>query len=727
MKSTKELVFEYVRQYVYTNSMRNARGGVETNTIAQALGKQRSNVSTALNELIQEGKLIKTATRPVLYRLPEPSTAPGEDLAQRDFVGHDGSLRSAFQLAKAAVRYPKHPLDILISAKSGCGTTTFVNSVYCYAVQNCVLSPEAPLVKLNCRHYSKNIFSLDRELFGIGRGEDSSFARARGGMLFIDGFDLLDARQQSRIFAFLDTRKIIMDGGEMVDYSDVYLVLACSGQNLTLLKQKISMVIELPELADRPLTERLALVNHFFEQEARNLKRDVEVSAEAVKALLMTRFSYNVKELRDEVLKACMNAYVRAENDSSGNLSVGITDFSPRVQRSMLELKSHAQELEQLLGDRDVFLYDHVLGCQRREQKSDRMLPEGSRTGEERPVVLYAMHGSGTARSLCQVTNTVTGLENAYSYDMDLETDAKTAKKDLEAVLKRIDRGAGVLVIYDMGSIKTIIEAIVQETDMKVCCLHIPITLVGIDAAQKCGEEPDVDTVYHSIRLELRDPKRYHSYPRSSVIITLCHNGGDGAQYFKEYIDRHSRLGMKTIALNITGRKLLLREAMELKRTYNIHAFVGSYDPKLLGIPFIPASALLNVAPEKIDRVLMFEPVQLPVVDYSGVYEYLQEQLRFTSVAKLKRVLPNVVDELTVMYDLDPDRMNGIFIHLAGMVERILSGGQAAPNPQVKKIIETLPEDYRAVSKTMRTLEKAFKIIIDDNAIATLIMILKKI
>ena len=724
MKSTKDLVFEYVRQYVYTNGADRTEG-VETRAIAQALGKQRSNISAALNELIKEGKLIKSVTRPVLYRLPMPADRRGSDKTDVRIVGMNGSLRLPLQQAKAALRYPKNPLNILISAKSGCGTTTFVNMIHMYAVQNCILSADVPLVKVNCRHYSKNIFAIDEVLFGTD-GSGGSFAKARGGMLFIDSFDLLDVRQQSRIFAFLETGKLTADSGEAQDFSDVYLVLSCAGQNLPLLKQKIAMTIELPDLADRPMEERFELINTFFGQEARNLKRHIQVTAEAVKTLLVTRFSYNVKELHNEVLKACMNAFAREEGEADQTLHVGINDFGAAVRRNMLELKNYAAELNQFLGEREQFYYDMVWGYRPLESRPRHGLPDQRDSGESKPVVLYAMHGSGTATSLSAVTNALTGNDNCYGYDMDLEIDAKTAKEELKNLLQRIDRGAGVMVIYDMGSIKTMVDAIVEETDRKVCCLHMPITLIGIDAAQKCRDEGDVYAVYHSVRKELND-RRYHSYPSKSVIITLCHTGDDGARYLKEYIDRHSRLNIKTIALNITGRKLLLKEAMELKRSYNIHAFVGTYDPKLLGIPFISSAALLNVEPENVDRVLMFEPVSLPTVDYSRVYEYLQEELKFASVAKLKQVLPKVVDELTVMYDLDAERMQGIFIHLASMVERLLSGGRPARNPRTKQLVENLDEDYRAVSRTLRPLERAFRIIIDDNAIATLIMILKKI
>ena len=725
MKSTKDMVFEYVRQYVYTGTDRYTEG-VETQAIAQALGKQRSNISAALNDLIKEGKLIKTNTRPVLYRLQEPVSDQNKDTGYGIVVGVNGSLRSAFQQAKAAIRYPRNPLSILISAKSGCGTSFFVNALHHYGVQNAVLQADVPLVKINCRYYAKNISALDKELFGTGNGENSCFERARGGMLFIDGFDLLDARQQSRVFAFLDTKTLTFDNGKRIKYSDVYLALSCSGQNLPLLKQKMAITIELPELADRPMEERFELINRFFVQETKNLKRHIQVSAEAVKTLLVTKFSYNVKELRNEILKACMNAFAREEGEADLTLHVGISDFGASVRRNLLELKNHAAELEQFLGQRTSFLYDMERGYQAAESRPRPEFPDRETSGGSKPVVLYAMHGKGTATSLCAVTNALSSEENCYGYDMDLEIDAKTAKEELKSLLLRIDRGAGVLVIYDMGSIKTIVDAIVEETDRKFCCLHMPITLIGIDAAQKCRDESDIYTVYHSIRKELND-RRYHNFPSKSVIITLCHTGDDGAKYLKEYIDRHSRLNIKTIALNITGRKLLLKEAMELKRSYNIHAFVGTYDPKLLGIPFISSAALLNVEPENVDRVLMFEPVSLPTADYSQVYEYLQEELKFTSVAKLKQVLPKVVDELMVMYDLEADRMQGMFIHLACVVERLLSGGKTNPIPQIRKLADALPDDFRAVAKTLRPLERMFRIIIDDNAIATLLMMLKKL
>ena len=85
------------------------------------------------------------------------------------------------------------------------------------------------------------------------------------------------------------------------------------------------------------------------------------------------------------------------------------------------------------------------------------------------------------------------------------------------------------------------------------------------------------------------------------------------------------------------------------------------------------------------------------------------------------------IKELSEMYGLNVDQTLGIFVHIACVVERILSGGKTHKVEESEKIILALEDDYRAVTKTLKRLEKAFKIIIDDHEIATIIKILKQI
>lgn len=738
MKSTKDAVYEFIRQSVYMN---NAYAkGVQTTDVALGMGKQRSNISAILNQLVKEGKLVKSTTRPVVYSLSEHTETTSDGIRKNEFIGEHGSLRNVVQLVKAAVLYPKNPLSVVFSAKSGCGTTYIAKMMYHYAVEKGVLEKDAPYIKINCRHYAKNVAALDEELFGSNYPEGNYFVRAKGGMLFIDSFDLMDVRQQSRIFSFLDTGYIIGQHGEKIDCTDVYLICSCASQNKESLKTKIPLVIELPELSERPMEERFLLINRFFELEAKNLRRNIEVSTEAISALLLTRFEHNVKDLQNEILTACVNAYVRVANEEKKGLSVVISDFSQNVSRSLLHVKAHSSEISGMLGNNNCVVYDQYGGYQGQvgrqltsQYNEEDQVEEIKETEtieeevtEEKPVLLYAMHGNSTAYSLSQVTNALSHCDNAYSFDMSLDMDTTTAMESLRDLIIKIDRGAGVIVIYDMGSIKTMIDIISEDIDVEIRCLNIPITLIGIEAAHKCSMERDVDSAHHLLCKGLRG-FGYDDNLRNSVIITLCHTGDGGAVYLKNYIDQYSNLGIKTIAMEFTDRKALLKEVMSLKKAYNIHAFVGTYNPKLLGIPFLSISKLFEANPEDLDRILMFEPLSLPYMNYAKVYEHLEEQFKYTSISKLKSVLPHVVDELALTYSLDSDQTLGLFIHLACVVERILSGKRLEENLDAKGLISTLDEDYRTVSRILKNLEKTFKIIIDDSEIGTLIMILKKI
>ena len=160
---------------------------------------------------------------------------------------------------------------------------------------------------------------------------------------------------------------------------------------------------------------------------------------------------------------------------------------------------------------------------------------------------------------------------------------------------------------------------------------------------------------------------------------------------------------------------------------HQIHAFVGTYDPKLLGIPFIPISRIFEVRNEDLDKVLMFEPINAKSADYEAIYNRLESEFQYTSVAKLKSVIPDTVDNICIAYNLSEDEKLGLFMHLACMVERNLSGTKLPVNKRELDKIDLYPYDYKIISKFLKNIEKTFKIIIDDNEIMNIITICLKL
>ena len=873
MKTMKDIVFEFIQREMLSNG--TSKEGVTTKEIAEALNLQRSNVSTLLNDLVKEEKLEKTASRPVLYKIRN-NTASDYELSQMKFIGIDGCLSKAIQIAKAAILYPKHSLNVLVTAKAGCGTSFFCNFMYMFCKEAKIMQADAPFIKVNCRHYRNHMDELDNLLFGQEKGklDNCYFSMAKGGMLFIDNAELLNAHQQSLIFDFLETGMIYSaDRKEYMDCKDVYLVLSCNSSHVGQYNQRIPMIIELPQLKDRPLIERFDFVNYFFSIEANNAKRNIEISQEVMQALLLTEYSRNIKELEMEIKKACATACVRVMDVPNSPIIVDLHDFNSNIQKSLVKMRFRSQDILSLVGSQNCFIYDcngtfqsnhhdelynemhmqykelsnrginakaiqdvinnHVTNLFKQYnynhgydesydteqlskivdfriielvQKFSEMtktelkiilkpsvfyglclhmnsllsiksshsrvdndqlnfivqnypkeyalsaqfaldfkdmsgieLPPEEiaiitmflvKTKDEidngHPVLLYILHGSGIAKALKEVTISLTHCNNVYSYDLHLEKDNLKAMDEIRSLILKIDEGQGVIVIYDMGSIRTMLDTIAQENDVKIRYIHIPITLIGIDVARKCLQEEDIDYVYHTTLLEMKSLDDNKNYKRE-VVITLCQTGDGGAFQLKQYIDQYSKLGFKTIPLAISKRDELIKKVMEIKKIYTIHCFVGTYNPNLLGIPYISINKVFENRAEDIDRILMFEPLQSKCMGYSGIYSFLEEQFKFISVSKLKSILPSIVDQLDVVYSLNSEQKIGLFIHIACLLEKCKEGIHFALGKEERQLIDLYEDDYKTISKIIKPLEKNFKVIIDDSQIACIIRIVNKI
>lgn len=876
MEHNQDIVYDCVRELVYTDVQ--FKKGVTTEVIAKKTQLQRTNVSAILNKLVREDRLRKIKTRPVRYLL---ANSPTTTDAFKSLIGSNGSLKKAIQLAKAAVLYPSGSLNIQIIAQPGSGTSAFYERIVQFAEANQALKKDAPHVIVNCRNYASDIHALDSILFGkAGDFKASCFEQAHDGILFINHYEYLDTHQQARIIDLLDRKTESFDPLK-TDNSGTkapFIIFSCSTQGNQQLSQKLPVTISLPALEERPLSEKLELIDHMLLGEAKTSNRRVIVSTEVAKALLLSDYFHNVKEVLETVVMACANAYVRVVNEPGREINVYLDDLKPMTRRALLKEKENETVLSTLFGDSEKRIFDpkvteqttsnpdqisddlykdinkqyaylveqgvgstniknvinkHIQklfekysyfdhietgnstqqltkivkpvivkivrqwldACQRildrnfessvfyglclhinslltikvtrkrmssvqarklieqypQEYKESVKLaqilhddldldlpteetvlimmflvtPEAD-TANGHPVLLYVMHGNGTAKSLMETTNAMNRNHLSYAYDMKLDVSAKIAMSEIRATIQKIDQGQGVIVIYDMGSIKVMLDTISEETNIKIRPIQLPVTLIGIDAARKSSMETDIDYVYHLVIQDIRHMGK-GGQQKEEMIITLCHTGEGGAAQLKDYIEQNSRLGMRVKALAMSDRQKLVDEVGSLSKIYQIHAFVGTYDPKLFGIPFIPIDKVFENSRDDLDQILTFKPVTAQHFAYERIYAYFHEQFKYTSVSKLKQLMPGIMDRLVVTYDLSEDQRVGLFVHLGSLVERTLEGVPEGPETQAFELNTRFPEDYKMLRKTLRPLERGFKIIITDDEIATILMIVKQL
>ncbi|MGE5672943.1 MAG: sigma 54-interacting transcriptional regulator, partial [Mycobacterium leprae] len=267
--------------------------GLTADEVASQVGVQRHNASADLNELCRENLAVKSNGRPVRFwaapAAPAAATIAPRTLAVTaerpqglaDLVGAEGSLMGAVEQAKAAMLYPPMGLPTLIVGPTGAGKSRLAEAMYLYAVEAGRLAKTAPLRIFNCADYASNPQLLLSQLFGHVRGaftgadRDSAglIAETNGGVLFLDEVHRLPPEGQEMLFLLMDkgVYRPLGDSASNRRASVTLLAATSEDPGSTLLRtflRRFPVVITLPDLESRSLTERLALVELFLREEA---------------------------------------------------------------------------------------------------------------------------------------------------------------------------------------------------------------------------------------------------------------------------------------------------------------------------------------------------------------------------------------------------------------------------------------------------------------------------
>lgn len=342
-----------------------------------------------------------------------------------------------------------------------------------------------------------------------------------------------------------------------------------------------------------------------------------------------------------------------------------------------------------------------------------------------RPVLLFAMLGNGVASSLANTVNQLVKRENTYFFEVPLEHSPIETYKTLSDYIQRIDHGKGLIAFYDMDFLKQIFETIEVENGIEIRTVQFPIAMMGIEWARKAAIADDVDTLYQSIVSNIQQ----YNKPLERVIVTLCTTGEGGAQELKKYIEQHGEIReMKVVPLSMTDHEQLRESLRNLQEQAVIHCIVGTYDPKLFGIPFIPISDVLSSDPCELPEVLRFKNREKNRINFDEVFNYLGEQLENVDIKKLRKVLPPLIDQINCeITRMSIDTEIGLLMHIACSINRII-GKEAIPqNLRKEQIIQANDNCYKKLLKILKPLERSFNLILSDDEMANIIVIINKL
>ncbi len=315
MLKTKDAIYHKLNDLLQLSSL---DGGISTEAIAAQLELRINTTSFYLNQMVKEGKLIKTKTRPVLFRLPIESTIH----VFNEFIGSGGSLKSQIEQCKAAISYPPNGIPIIINGDSGVGKSYLVSLIHQYAIQEGILDPGAPFIELNCADYSNNPELLSSVLFGYVEGaftganrkKEGLIHKAQNGILFLDEIHRLSYENQEKLFIFMDKGKFRRLGqSEEWDTGNARFLFATTADLekslLATFYRRIPIRIQLPDFNNRPIFERLDLIEILFRKETHQIGKSLQIDWTLINKLLHVKSSGNIGMLRNCIQTSVANAY----------------------------------------------------------------------------------------------------------------------------------------------------------------------------------------------------------------------------------------------------------------------------------------------------------------------------------------------------------------------------------------------------------------------------------
>ncbi|URA09796.1 sigma 54-interacting transcriptional regulator [Thermospira aquatica] len=234
-------------------------------------------------------------------------------------VGKNAKMRAVFELIHTVA---DTNASVLILGESGTGKELVARALHYNSSRK-----DKPFVSINCASIPENL--LESELFGYKKGaftgantdKKGLFLVANGGTLFLDEIGDMPFALQAHLLRALQEREISPLGSETKIPIDVRIVAATNKVLKNLVKEKkfredlyyrLNVIeIQLPPLRERKDDIPL-LVRHFIQKVAQRENRSqVEISEEALIALMNYSWPGNVRELENSIERAFILAQGR--------------------------------------------------------------------------------------------------------------------------------------------------------------------------------------------------------------------------------------------------------------------------------------------------------------------------------------------------------------------------------------------------------------------------------
>lgn len=359
----------------------------------------------------------------------------------------------------------------------------------------------------------------------------------------------------------------------------------------------------------------------------------------------------------------------------------------------------------------------------------------------ERVGLLIITHGEGIATGLAKVCNDMLKTDCARGLDMPLSSSIEEVYQRAVEIVKRINRGMGVLILVDMGSIIGFSDKITKDTGIPTQVINNVTTTLALDALRRISSSADnnLDDIYKAL-ISNRKDKKDMCTGKQRAIISVCATGKGTSMVVKETLKdilaKHGINNIEILPLDYTMADAGSREYLRLQGNYEILACVGSFKPNI-DLPFyfiteVISDQMRNQFIEYLDTKVdtnLEKPIAVKEKEnnvFNEAKDILEKNLLFINVSIAITYIETCVNSICLAMDIsDRETIFNLAVHICCLIERVLLG-----NRIVFEGLEELRIDNEFIFNTIRSevtrLEDIYNIDISDDEIGYIIKIIKR-
>lgn len=207
-------------------------------------------------------------------------------------------------------------------------------------------------------------------------------------------------------------------------------------------------------------------------------------------------------------------------------------------------------------------------------------------------------HGN-VASNILKVVEFMKVASNIRAIDMDLTERPESVMARVEEAALEVNRGKGILLLIDMGSLVHLGGIISEKHGVPVRVVDRVDTVMAIHAMEKISEGYRLEDVARLIRRtpllaldQQADPKK------ERAVLTICVTGEGAALTLRKMLEtafeNTAWKDVPIIPIGYLNDKNLMEEIGECQRQYDIVATVGTINPNLAGITFISLQEIME-------------------------------------------------------------------------------------------------------------------------------------